>query len=74
MGSPVTIFSGTTGLNTVVDPVRLPYDSNAGVSDLGVAVNIKIDDSGRPGRVDGFVSLESGGFHSLFCDGGDCFV
>ncbi len=71
---PIKLFSGATGLNTVVDPVRIPYDADTGVSDLGVAVNIKLDDTGRPGRVDGYSSLEAGGFHSLFCDGGDCFV
>ncbi len=74
MGSPVIIFSGALGLNTVVDPVRVSYDPETGVSDLGVAINIRLDDTGRPGRVDGFSSVEPGEFHSLFCDGGDCFV
>jgi len=71
---PVTLLHGCTGLNTVVDPVRLPYDSKAGVSDLGVAVNIRIDETGRVSRVDGFSSVDTGSYHSLFCDGGDCFV
>ncbi len=72
--SRLPLLEGCSGLNTVVDPVRLPYSRKTGISDLGVAVDVKIDETGRIGRVDGFSSLESGGFHSLFCDAGDCFV
>jgi hypothetical protein len=69
---PSTIFSAATGLNTVVDPVRLPFSK--GVTDLGVAVNIEIDQSGRVTRRKGQTLLQSGAYHSLFCDSGDCFV
>lgn len=72
--NPITLFTGSTGLNTTVDPVRLKFDPETGVSDLGVAVNIKIDDTGRPGRVDGFSEILTGSYHSVFCDGGPCFV
>lgn len=65
---PITIFKGTTGLNTVSDPVRIKS------SDLQVAVNISIDSSGRPHERKSSKLLQSGNFHSLFCDGGDCFV
>ncbi len=71
---PLLFCSGTSGLNTVADPVRVRYDREAGVSDLAVAVNIDIDQSGRPSRRQGFSKAQSGNFHSLFCDGGDCYV
>ncbi len=74
MGSPVTIFSGTTGLNTVVDPVRLSFDTQTGVSELATATNITVDQTGRPGRRTGYTKKQDGVFHSLFCDGGDCLV
>lgn len=69
---PVTIFSEATGLNTVTDPVRIRF--NKGVTDLQVAANIKIDQSGRINRRPGTTLLQAGAYHSLFCDGGDCFV
>ena len=71
---PINLFSGATGLNTVVDPVRLPYNADSGVSDLGAAVNVRIDDTGRISRVDGYSKQLSGSYHSVFCDGYDCFV
>lgn len=73
MSGTVPLFRGTSGLNTVVDPVRLPYDRDTGISALAVAVNVVLDDTGRPSRRDGhglvFDDLPA---HSLFCDGGDC--
>jgi len=71
---PIKLFNGSSGLNTVVDPVRIKYDLDTGISDLGVAVNIKLDETGRPSRVDGYSEVLSGSYHSVFCDGGDCFV
>jgi len=73
MGKPRNLFSGTSGLNTVSDPVRISYDPETGVSDLAEAVNITIDQSGRPNRRRGFLKKQDGLFHSAFCDGGDCF-
>jgi hypothetical protein len=70
----MNFINGVSGLNTVVDPTRVQYDPKTGVSDLSVAVNIDIDDSGRPGRRQGFTSAQAGNFHSLFCDGGGCYV
>lgn len=69
---PITIFTGASGLNTVTDPVRIPF--KGGISDLQVAVNVSIDQSGRVARRTGVSLLQSGDFHSLFCNGGDCFV
>ena len=73
MSQPITIFSGGTGLNIVQDPVRIPYQKN-GLSDEQVAVNVTIDQSYRMNTRKGVQSLQSGAYHSLFCDGGDCFV
>ena len=70
---PITIFTGATGLNTVTDPVRIPQQKS-GLSDLQVAVNITIDQSLRVSRRKGVTQLQPGAYHSLFCDGGDCFV
>jgi hypothetical protein len=64
----IAIFKGTTGLNTVDDPVRIKP------SDIQSAVNITIDRSGRPMTRNGLTELQSGEYHSLFCAGGDCFV
>ncbi len=73
MTKPITIFSGATGLNIVEDPVRIPQQKN-GLSDLQVAVNVSIDQSLRVNSRRGVSRLQTGAFHSLFCDGGDCFV
>ena len=66
------ILSATTGLNTKVDPARLPYDPEKGIADLAVAYNVDIDDTGRVGRRKGFTQQVSTDCHSLFCDGGAC--
>lgn len=70
----IPVFRGSSGLNTKVDPVRVRYDSETGVSDLTKAVNITHDDSGRPQRRPGQTLLQLGSYHSLFCDQYDCFV
>lgn len=73
MTDPITIFRGTSGLNIVDPPTRIGQQEN-GFVDLQAAVNISIDQSGRPQTRRGVTQLQSGSFHSLFCDGGDCFV
>ena len=70
---PITIYSGVTGLNTVDDPVRISFQAG-GITDLQVAINISIDQSLRINRRPGTSRLQTGAYHSLFCDGGDCFV
>lgn len=70
---PITVFTGATGLNIVEDPVRIPAQRD-GKTDLQVAVNVTIDQSYRVSSRKGVVKLQDGNFHSLFCDGGDCFV
>jgi len=51
---PITIFTGATGLNTVMDPVRIPAQKSE-LSDLQVAVNVTIDQSFRTSRRAGVV-------------------
>lgn len=70
---PITVFTGTTGLNIVDDPVRIGQQKG-GVTDLQVAINMSVDKTGRPESRFGTLSLQTGAYHSLFCDGGDCFV
>ncbi|MCK5012434.1 MAG: hypothetical protein KAS66_01320 [Candidatus Omnitrophica bacterium] len=48
--SPISIFSGTTGINNKVDPSRLRFDPKTGIVDLAAAVNTDVDDTGRPSR------------------------
>lgn len=68
MTDPITIFTGSTGLNIVASPTRIE------TTDLQVAVNVSIDQSGRVQSRRGVTQLQEGNYHSLFCDGGDCFV
>jgi hypothetical protein len=70
----IPLFRSSSGLMTTVDPVRIPYDPETGVTALSRAVNITHDKTGRPIRRRGYTIKQSGLFHSLFCDGGDCFV
>ena len=72
MSTPVRILSGGMGLNTVVDPIRLPFDPETGISDLAVAVNVTVDETGCLSRRNGYLKVRDESSHSLFCDGGDC--
>lgn len=56
----------------MVDPIRINYDSETGISDMGVAVNVMIDETGFTGRRPGYTGLVSGACHSLFCCGYNC--
>ncbi len=66
------IFKGSVGLNTVLDPLRIPYDPESGIMSLSAAVNVTVDESGMIRTREGFSSEDDGDWHSLFCDGGDC--
>ena len=68
------IFRGTSGIKDTVDPVRLITSKDTGLTEIAEAINVDIDDSGRISRRDGMTRIAAGVFHSLFCDGGDCFV
>ena len=72
----VTLYNGTDGLNTEVDPKSLSQGgkNNPGIIELAQAVNISIDDRGLATLRQGDTEVVAGAFHSLFCDGGNCFV
>jgi len=70
---PITIFRGTSGLNTVADPARIPM-AKSGTNDVAEIVNMRVDQYNRPSRRPGFTLTQSGSFHSIFSNYGDCFV
>ncbi|HBF43032.1 MAG TPA: hypothetical protein DDW42_05260, partial [Desulfobacteraceae bacterium] len=73
MTDTLNIFTGSTGLNTEVDPVRLPFEPQSGVQDLAVAYNVDHDATGRISRRKGFsATTRTENAHSLWCDGGEC--
>lgn len=72
MGDQLPLMRGSTGLNTVADPIRVNYDPETGVTDLGVAVNVVVTPTGRVGRRPGYEQQVDLNAHSLFCDGGEC--
>lgn len=65
MGQLRKVFWSAAGINNRVDPVRLRYDYRTGITDLAAAVNIDLDDTGRPGRRKGYVQRAAAAFHSL---------
>jgi hypothetical protein len=69
------LFRRTNGLNTKVDPVRLEYDHDSGISELAAGLNIDIDDTGRiRTRAGQRLSQLTLPYHSLFCrDGQNLF-
>ena len=70
MTKPIPIFRGTTGLNTKLDPTRIQFNPEAGISDLAACVNCDIDDSGRPFLRKGFTATDrTETWHSLFSAG-----
>jgi hypothetical protein len=72
----VTLYTAAVGLNTRLDPQRLTQGvkDHPGLVELSQAVNISIDDRGLVSLRNGDTLAQAGEFHSLFCDGGDCFV
>lgn len=70
----ITLYTGSTGLNTVDDPVRIPFDKETGVTGLAEAVNVSITRSGRIGRRKGYQKIATGIFHSLFCNQGNAYI
>lgn len=72
MAKTVPLLRGSTGVDTVNDPVRIKYSSKTGISDLAVGVNVTISPSNRIGRRKGKTLVIPLGSHSIFCDGGEC--
>lgn len=58
MSRHIRIYSGSTGLETKEDPVRIKFDPKTGVSALAAAVNVECSDSGRLSRRDGFTATD----------------
>lgn len=73
MSDPITIYSGSTGLNIVDPPTRLIMQDN-GFVDIQVAINVTIDRSGRVQSRPDVRQLQEGNFHSLFCKNKTCLV
>ena len=70
MSKPIPIFSGSSGLNTKVDPTRIRFNSETGISDLSACVNCEIDNTGRISLRSGFTSTaRTEAWHSLFSCG-----
>jgi ligand-binding sensor domain-containing protein len=65
------IFRASSGLNVNVDPARIFFDPETGVSDLQAAVNIDHDQTGRVSRRKGYEKVNDTAFHSLFYGGSD---
>lgn len=74
MAEHVSLYEATAGLVTMLDPQRLTPGGAEGPMELAECVNIAIDDRGLAELRHGGERLQDGHFHSLFCDGGDCFV
>jgi hypothetical protein len=65
----ITFLKGTTGLNNVVDAIRIGHNEETGIVDLGEAYNINIDDSGRLSRRKGFYTTSrTESVHSMFAE------
>ena len=75
MAKPITIFRASSGLNVVVDPARLTFDPDTGVSALSAAYNITHDQTGRPSRRKGYDDTAiTESCHSVFCEGGEALA
>ena len=70
MSKLIPIFSGSSGLNTKVDPARIRFNPKTGISDLAACVNCDIDDTGRLFLRVGFTATSrTEAWHSLFSAG-----
>lgn len=75
MADLIPIFRASTGLNTQLDPSRIVFDPEIGITDLAAAYNIDHDYSGRVSRRKGFNDTGiTDSCHSLFCDGGEALM
>lgn len=71
----VPIIRKCAGINNKLDPKRLrTNDRETGLTDLATGSNIDIDDSGQISCRLGQEPDSTTVSHSIFCDGGDCFV
>jgi len=68
----ISICSAISGLDTIVDPVRVQHDGT--VAGLSSCSNVRIDRTGRIGMRRGTLLKFAGAYHSVFCNNGDTFV
>ena len=69
----MVLFTGSTGLNMVIDPVRHVYSPETGVVEFAVSKNVVFDYTGKPSLRKGWKYTDvTGSCHSLYCDGGVC--
>ena len=67
MSRHIKIYTGSTGLNTKADPVRIKFDSRTGISELAACVNMDCSDEGRLSRRKGYTATDrTESWHSLF--------
>lgn len=66
----ITLFAGTSGLNTKSDPVRIGFDGDTGVRALARAVNVLTENDGRLSRRKGSTRVSTGNYRSAWNDGG----
>lgn len=69
MAKTLPLLKASTGLNVKVDPTRIEYNPELGVTDLSAAYNIVLDSTGRVSRRKGYEQKISGNYHSLFSCG-----
>jgi hypothetical protein len=74
MPDPITIFKASAGLNMKVDPTRLSFNPETGITDLAAAYNIDHDFTGRISRRKGYDQKLDVSAHSLFCERDAFFV
>ena len=58
MRKPIPIFRGSSGINTKLDPTRLRFNVESGISELAACVNCDIDDTGRVIRREGSTATD----------------
>jgi hypothetical protein len=70
------LINSVKGLNNRLDSERLLQGSrtNGYTVEVAEAENVSIDDRGQVTVRNGYSAIDTGVFHSAFCDGGDCFV
>ena len=69
MSNKIKVYSGSSGLNTHVDPVRLAFDGETGIAELAIAYNVDISSTGRVSRRNGYEKILNGDYHSFFSVG-----
>lgn len=73
MAKIIPVYKSTVGINNKLDPARLKFDPERGITQLSEGVNIDIDSTGRISRRKGFERKREEAGNSLWADGEDCF-